>query len=85
MTEVVYEIVEHDGGWAYKLGDVFSETFASRALAEEAADIVATEQQRPGETAAISYQDPSGEWHEELSHGEDRPLTHVDEAGQRLR
>ena len=25
MTHVTYEIVEHDGGWAYKLGDVFSE------------------------------------------------------------
>ena len=24
MAEVKYKIVEHDGGWAYKLGDVFS-------------------------------------------------------------
>lgn len=85
MTDIVYEIVEHDGGWAYKLGDVFSETFASRALAEKAADLVATEQQRPGETAAITYQDGAGKWHEELARGDDRPVTHIDEAGQRLR
>ena len=27
MSEVTYEIVEHDGGWAYKVGPTFSETF----------------------------------------------------------
>jgi hypothetical protein len=27
MTKITYEIVEHDGGWAYKVGDVFSEPF----------------------------------------------------------
>ena len=37
MSDAVYRIVEHDGGWAYKLGDVFSETFPSRRLAELAA------------------------------------------------
>ncbi len=34
MTELTYEIVQHDGGWAYKLGDVFSETHRTRAGAE---------------------------------------------------
>ena len=29
MTRIIYEIVEHDGGWAYKVGDVFSEPFPS--------------------------------------------------------
>ena len=37
MNKVTYEIVEHDGGWAYKVGDVFSETFATRELAHAAA------------------------------------------------
>ena len=37
MTEVVYKIVEHDGGWAYKVGDVLSETFASHDEALQAA------------------------------------------------
>jgi hypothetical protein len=26
MTKVTYEIVEHDGGWAYRFNGVFSET-----------------------------------------------------------
>ena len=27
MTKIVYRIVEHDGGWAYQVDGVFSETF----------------------------------------------------------
>jgi hypothetical protein len=27
MTKVTYVVVEHDGGWTYKVGEVFSETF----------------------------------------------------------
>jgi hypothetical protein len=42
MTKIVYEVVEHDGGWAYKVDGVFSETFPSddkaRAAAERAED-----------------------------------------------
>ncbi len=26
MTKVTYKIVQHDGGWAYRVDDVFSET-----------------------------------------------------------
>ncbi|HVK91864.1 MAG TPA: DUF2188 domain-containing protein, partial [Mycoplana sp.] len=33
MSTVKYEVVEHDGGWAYKVGDVFSEPFPSHAEA----------------------------------------------------
>src|SRR5262249_36540671 len=29
MTKIIYEIVEHDGGWAYRLDGVYSETFRS--------------------------------------------------------
>ena len=77
MTRVRYEIVEHDGGWAYKLGDVFSEPFPSHDAAFEAARIVAAEQKAPGPTEAIEYQDEDGEWHEELARGSDRPETDV--------
>ena len=31
MTKIVYHIVEHDGGWAYKVDGVFSETFCAWA------------------------------------------------------
>src|SRR5215213_99113 len=35
MTRITYEIVEHDGGWAYKVGYVFSEPFPSHDAASE--------------------------------------------------
>ena len=29
MTKITYTIVEHDGGWAYRVDGTFSEAFAS--------------------------------------------------------
>ena len=49
MTRITYEIVEHDGGWAYKVGDVFSEPFPSHDAARRAAERAAHEQVLPGE------------------------------------
>ena len=77
MTDVTYKVVEHDGGWAYKLGDVFSETFPSHDAARAAADRVAQEQRAPGETETIRYQDEKGRWHDETAPGSDRPSTDV--------
>ena len=77
MTDITYTIVEHDGGWAYKLGDVFSETFKTHDAALTAAKRVAAEQRVPGETEGIVYEDAKGQWREELSSGDDRPTTHV--------
>jgi Uncharacterized protein conserved in bacteria (DUF2188) len=73
MAKIHYRIVEHDGGWAYKLNDVFSEAFPSRAAALAAAKRVAAEQHIPGDTAHIEYQDEAGTWHSEMSAGDDRP------------
>lgn len=77
MADVTYTIVEHDGGWAYKLGDVFSETFPNHDSARMAAERVAAEQRAPGTTEATSYQDSKGAWHEETVSGSDRPKTEV--------
>ena len=77
MTEVTYVIVEHDGGWAYKVGAVFSEPYATRALATAAAKRAAAEQRVPGRTEVISYEDEKGQWHEETASGSDRPNTHI--------
>ncbi|TKT75240.1 DUF2188 domain-containing protein [Aquamicrobium sp. LC103] len=79
MARVVYEIVEHDGGWAYKVDGVFSETFASHDDALRAARIAAAEQKAPGESGPIEYEDESGKWHIESSSGSDRPETEVDD------
>lgn len=78
MTHVHYEIVKHETGWAYKVGDVFSETFPSHEQARKAAERAAAEQKRPGQTEDIEYQDKTGNWHEEISRGNDRPETDVE-------
>jgi hypothetical protein len=77
MTEVTYTIVEHDGGWAYKQGDVFSETFQSHDSALDAAKPAAAAQTLPGTTEPTLYQDRSGQWHEEIVSGDNRPETKV--------
>lgn len=77
MTKVTYEIVEHDGGWAYKVGDVFSETHRTRNEAVRAAKDAAQEQERSGDSEEIEYEDDKGEWHEEHADGRDRPDTDV--------
>jgi hypothetical protein len=79
MTEVIYHVVEHDGGWAYKVDGVFSETFPNHDAAHRAAARAAAEQRQPGETTGIVYEDSAGRWHSDLSDGDDRPETAVDD------
>ena len=79
MAKIRYEIVPHDEGWAYKLGDVFSEPFASRDAALARARVVAMEQQVGGEPAEISYQNERGEWRHEHVDGGDRPEVEVED------
>lgn len=79
MATIHYKIVQHDGGWAYKLGDVFSESFRTHDQALSAARRAAREQERPDETRAILWEDANGKWHEELARGNDRPETEVDD------
>lgn len=73
MTKITYEVVPHDGGWAYRMNGAYSETFFSHDEAVEAARIVASEQQLAGDGEEISYQDEKGVWHHEFADGEDRP------------
>ncbi|TCN34132.1 DUF2188 domain-containing protein [Sinorhizobium americanum] len=77
MPKVQYEIVEHDGAWAYKVDDVFSETFPTHADALAAAEIAARQHELPGSTENIEFQDSAGRWHEQVAFGFDRPLTEV--------
>lgn len=80
MSEIVYKIVEHDGGFAYKVGDVFSETFSTREEAVDAAHRAAAEQQLPAEAESIiRYQDGRGGWHSEVADGRDRPDARVED------
>jgi hypothetical protein len=77
--KITYEIIEHDGGWAYKVGGTYSETFHSRDDALAAARIAANEQQVAGSTEGIEYEDTSGKWHHEVADGTDRPEADVAE------
>jgi len=77
MVRIKYSIVPHDGGWAYKAADAYSEPFPSREMALAAAKVAAAEQQVGGDDAEISYQDEKGRWHEEYTDGGDRPETEV--------
>jgi len=79
MPKVTYQIIEHDGGWAYRVGDVISGTYPSHDLAREAAEQAAAEQRLGGETTDILYEDSKGEWHVETAKGGDRPDTDVEE------
>ena len=72
-SDVTYEIVQHDDGWAYKVGGVFSEAFPSHAEALAAAQSAAAEQELPGDAETIEYEDEKGEWHSETVSGRDRP------------
>ena len=53
MAHVVYRIVEHDGGWAYRVGDTYSETYPTHEAAKAAAVQASREQKVPDENAAI--------------------------------
>lgn len=78
MTKITYEIVEHDGGWAYQVDGVFSETFPSHNRARRAAEQVAKEQVVSEDTTGISYEDKDDRWHDEVAAGNDRPETDVE-------
>jgi Uncharacterized protein conserved in bacteria (DUF2188) len=77
MTKAHYEVVEHDGGWAYRMQGTFSETFPSKAAAEAAATRAAAEQRALGEPEEIEFEDSKGKWHVEHSAGGNRPETDV--------
>ncbi len=79
MTKITYEIIKHDGGWAFELDGTISQTFKSHDDAYNAAKRVAFEQMRPGETVGISWEDERGRWHDELSSGDDRPEVAIDD------
>ena len=83
MSHITYKIVEHDGGWAYTVNGVFSESFPNHAAALAAAKRAAAEQRTPGRTEVIEYETPDGRWHTETAEGSDRPETDVEDSGSR--
>ena len=77
MSDMIYKVVRHDGGWAYEANGTFSERFATREAARHATKRAATEQSQVGEATRISYEDAKGRWHTEVDSGTERPNTKV--------
>jgi hypothetical protein len=71
-SDVTYEIVQHDGGWAYRVDGVFSEAFPTHSEALTAAQSAAAEQELPGDAETIEYED-RGEWYSETVSGRGSP------------
>jgi len=74
---ITYHVGPHDGGYAYRLDDVWSEPFATHDLALAAANVAAKRQQVAGRATEIMYQSQDGRWHSEHSRGGDRPEADV--------
>jgi len=53
MAYLTYEIVPHDGGWAYKLGDTLSETYVHREDAVEGARSAASRQKMDADEVSV--------------------------------
>ena len=77
MATITYHVAEHDGGYAYRLNDVWSETFPDHDTALAEAKSAAQRQHIGGNDAEISYQLADGRWQIEHADGGDRPDTHV--------
>jgi len=77
MDRLTYTIVQHDGGWAYRVNETFSEPFLTHNDARLAAERAASAQQAPGDASKIVYEDAQGRWHEENTAPNDRPKANV--------
>lgn len=74
---ITYHVAEHDGGFGYRLGDVWSETYPDHESALAAAKAAAARQQLGGDDAEITFQLSDGRWQTERADGGDRPATEV--------
>jgi hypothetical protein len=74
---ITYHVERHDGGFGYRVGDVWSEPFPSHDQALRAAKSAAARQQLGGDDVSISYQLADGRWQSEDVDGGDRPMTEV--------
>lgn len=74
---LAYHIGEHDGGYAYRVNDVWSEPFPDHATALAAAKSASLRQQLGGEDAEITFETADGQWQTEHVSGGDRLETEV--------
>jgi hypothetical protein len=75
--QLVYHVGQHDGGWAYRLENVWSEPHPTHKAAVNAAHAAARRQENCGRDTIITYETEAGEWIKEAVAGGDRPDTVV--------
>lgn len=78
---LTYHVAEHDGGYAYRVNDVWSEPFPDHHTALAAAKDAAQRQQVGGDDIEITFETADGQWRTELASGGDRPETRVVDDG----
>lgn len=61
MADITYQIVPHDNGWAYKLGDTLSEPYATPEQAMDRARDAASRQKIGDGDALLAYPSPDGD------------------------
>lgn len=60
MADITYQVVPHDNGWAYKLGETLSETYATADEAIVHAKDAASRQKIGNGDALLAYPAPDG-------------------------
>ncbi|MDP9839919.1 hypothetical protein J2T09_004699 [Neorhizobium huautlense] len=81
MANATYHVAEHDGGFAYRVDDVWSGPFPSHEAALAAANDAAQGQQIGGDNVEIQFQLADGRWQTQHVEGGDRPETDVVDDG----
>ncbi|KRB55056.1 hypothetical protein ASE04_04850 [Rhizobium sp. Root708] len=64
---VTYHVDKHDGGWAYHVDQVWSETFSDHGSALKAARAAASRQGTSDASVLVTYENTSGQWVTELA------------------
>ena len=80
MAKVTYAIVEHDGGWAYKVGRHLSRRPSRPARRRTSPPAGRRSSSRcRARPPTISWEDERGRWHAEIARGGDRPEVEVED------
>jgi len=66
MSVITYSIVRQDGGWAYEVSGIFSESFRTRTAARAAAKRAACKQRPTGKTAPNDDENDEDNWNHEV-------------------
>ena len=59
MSKIIYHLVQHDGGWAYRVDETFSETFPTYDSARQAAERAAREAHQANATLQQESERPA--------------------------